>query len=222
MITAERKNFDEIRRMTDPHSNVLVVGCNTCVAVCLTGGEKEAEILASQLRLARAKDGIAGSVETVSVLRQCENEYLDSIRPQVEAADVVLSTACGIGPQGLAALYPDKRVAPAMNTNMMGMVKEHHVWTEYCGACGFCVIGVTGGVCPIVRCAKTLLNGPCGGSQNGRCEISPEVPCAWQEIYDRLAALGQLDDLMNILGPKKWNVSSSGGPRTMKMEGFKP
>ncbi|MHB8168817.1 MAG: methylenetetrahydrofolate reductase C-terminal domain-containing protein [Thermoleophilia bacterium] len=222
MITAERKNFDEIRRMTDAHRNVLVAGCNTCVAVSLSGGEKEAEQLAAQLRIARRRDGIEGSVKTVTVLRQCENEYLDSISAQVEQADVVLSTACGIGPQGLAVRYPGKRVAPAMNTNMMGYVKEHHVWTEYCVSCGFCVIGLTGGVCPVARCAKTLLNGPCGGSQNGRCEISADVPCAWQEIYDRLAALGDLDTLARILGPKKWNVSNSGGPRTMKKEGFKP
>lgn len=222
MITAERKNFDEIRRMTDDAANVLVVGCNTCVAVCLTGGEKEAEQLASQLRLAREKDGIKGAVETVTVLRQCENEYLDSIAEQVNDADLVLSTACSIGPQGLVFRYPEKRVMPAMNTNMMGYVKEHHVWTEYCVACGFCIIGRTGGICPIARCAKTLLNGPCGGSQNGRCEISRDVPCAWQEIYDRLAALGDLDTLKEILGPKKWNASSSGGPRTMKKEGFLP
>lgn len=222
MITAERKKFEEIRRMTDGAENLLVVGCNTCVAVCLTGGEKEAEVLAAQLRLARRKDGIKGTVEAVTVLRQCENEYLDSISEQVEKADLVLSTACSIGPQGLVFRYPKKLVVPAMNTNMMGYVKEHHVWTEYCVACGFCIIGITGGICPIARCAKTLLNGPCGGSQGGRCEISPDVPCAWQEIYDRLSELGQLDTLKRILGPKKWHVSNSGGPRTMKMEGFKP
>lgn len=222
MITAERKNFAEIRGMTDQHENVLVVGCNTCVAVCLTGGEKEAEQLASQLRIARKKDGVPGNVETVTVLRQCENEYLDSISDQVQKADIVLSTACSIGPQGLVFRYPQKLVAPAMNTNMMGYVKEHHVWTEYCVACGFCIIGLTGGICPIARCAKTLLNGPCGGSQNGRCEVSPETPCVWQEIYDRLAAIGQLDALKKIIGPKKWSASNSGGPRTMKKEGFKP
>jgi len=222
LITAKRKSFDEIRRLTDDAEHVLVVGCNTCVAVCLTGGEKEAEQLATQLRLARRQAGIKGGVDVVTVLRQCENEYLDAIAKQVEAADVVLSTACGIGPQGLALRYPAKRVAPAMNTNMMGYVKEHHVWSEYCVACGFCIIGATGGICPIARCAKKLLNGPCGGSQNGSCEISPDVPCAWQEIYDRLHRLGKLDSLKNILGPKKWHASNSGGPRTMKKEGFKP
>lgn len=222
MITAERKKFDQIRQMTDAHQNVLVVGCNSCVAVCLTGGEKEAEQLAVQLRIARRKDGIEGNVETTTVLRQCENEYLDSIAEQVEKADIVLSTACSIGPQGLVFRYPKKLVAPAMSTNMLGYVKEHHVWTDYCVACGDCIIGLTGGICPVARCAKTLMNGPCGGSQNGRCEISPDVPCVWQEIYDRLAAIGQLDSLKNIIGPKKWAASNSGGPRTMKKEGFKP
>ncbi len=220
MITAERKNFDEIRKMTDPYANVLVAGCNTCVAVCLTGGEKEAEQMAQQLQIARRRDGIQGGVDSVTVLRQCENEYLDAIADQVEKADIILSTACSIGPQGLVFRYPAKRVVPAMNTNMLGYVKQHHVWTEYCAACGSCMIAATGGICPVARCAKTLLNGPCGGSQNGRCEISPEVPCAWQEIYDRLAALGDLDTLKRIIGPKKWNLSNSGGPRTMKKEGF--
>jgi ferredoxin len=222
MITAERKNFDEIRRMTDSARNLLVVGCNTCVAVCLTGGETEAEKLAAQLRIARKKDGIEGEVETVTVLRQCENEYLDSIHEYVDRADMVLSTACSIGPQGLVFRYPKKLVMPAMNTNMMGYVKEHHEWFEYCVACGFCIIGLTGGICPIARCAKTLLNGPCGGSQNGRCEVSADIPCVWQEIYDRLAAIGELDRLKQIIGPKKWHVSNSGGPRSMKREGFKP
>ena len=222
MITAERKPFIEIKAVTDQFENILVVGCNTCVAVCLTGGEKEAETLAAQLRLGRRKDGVAGSVETVTVLRQCENEYLDAIGEQVKAADLVLSTACSIGPQGLAERYPDVRVAPAMNTNMMALVKEHHRWAEYCVACGDCGIFNTGGICPIARCAKTLLNGPCGGSQGGKCEISPDVECVWQLIYDKLSSLGLQANLMKIGGPKRWSRSNSGGPRSMQKDGFKP
>lgn len=222
MITAERKPFEQIKAVTDQFDKILVVGCNSCVAVCLTGGEKEAETLASQLRIQRRNDGVAGSVETVTVLRQCENEYLDSIGGQVKAADLVLSTACSIGPQGLAERYPDVRVAPAMNTNMMAMVKEHHHWAEYCVACGDCGIFNTGGICPIARCAKTLINGPCGGSQGGKCEISPEVECVWQLIHDKLVSLGLEDNLRRIGGPKKWSSANTGGPRTMKKEGFKP
>jgi ferredoxin len=222
MITAERKPFEEIKAVTDQFENILVVGCNTCVAVCLTGGEKEAETLASQLCIARGSDGTAGNVETVTVLRQCENEYLDSISDQVKAADLVLSTACSIGPQGMAERYPDTRVAPAMNTNMMAMVKEHHHWAEYCVACGDCGIFATGGICPIARCAKTLINGPCGGSQGGKCEISADVECVWQLIHDKLVSLGLEDNLRKIGGPKKWSSANTGGPRSMKKEGFKP
>lgn len=222
MITAERKPFDQITAVTDQFEKILVVGCNTCVAVCLTGGEKEAETLASQLRIQRRKDGRGGGVETVTVLRQCENEFLDSIGEQVKAADLVLSTACSIGPQGIAERFPDVRVAPAMNTNMMAMVKEHHHWAEYCVACGDCGIFNFGGICPIARCAKTLINGPCGGSQDGKCEISPDVECVWQLIHDRLVSLGLEDSLRKIAGPKGWSSANSGGPRTMKKEGFKP
>lgn len=208
--------------ITAGFSNILVVGCNSCVAVCLTGGEKEAEQLAARLRIARRLNGTEGTIESVTVLRQCEWEYVDEVAAHLGGRDLILSTACGIGPQALAERYPEVRVAPAMNTNMLGMVKEHHVWTEFCAACGECIIDKTGGICPIARCAKTLLNGPCGGSQGGRCEISADVPCVWHEIYEKLASLGLADDMKKILGPKDWSKSNSGGPRTMKKEGFKP
>lgn len=222
MIAAERKPFEQIKLVTDQFKNILVVGCNTCVAVCLTGGEKEAELLAAQLRLQRDQDGIGGSVDTVSVLRQCENEYVDAVASQVEGKDLILSTACSIGPQLFAERYPEVRVAPAMNTNMLAVVMKHHVWSEYCVACGDCGIFNTGGICPIARCAKQLLNGPCGGSQGGHCEISPDVPCVWQRIYDKLASFGLEGNLSRIGGPKNWSKSNSGGPRTMKKEGFQP
>jgi len=140
MITAERKPFEQIKTVTDQFENILVVGCNTCVAVCLTGGEKEAEQLAAQLRLQRKKDGIGGTVDTVTVLRQCENEYVDGIAARAQGKDLILSTACSIGPQLIAERLPKVRVAPAMNTNMMAVVKKHHVWSEYCVACGDCGI----------------------------------------------------------------------------------
>ncbi|MFA5802250.1 MAG: methylenetetrahydrofolate reductase C-terminal domain-containing protein [Thermoleophilia bacterium] len=222
MIAAEKKPFEQIKAVTDQFEKVLVVGCNTCVAVCLTGGEKEAELLTAQLRLQREKDSIKGSVETVTVLRQCENEYVDAIAAQIDGSDLVLSMACSIGPQLIAERFPKVRVAPAMNTNMLAVVKKHHVWSEYCVACGDCGIFNTGGICPIARCAKQLLNGPCGGSQGGHCEISAEVPCVWQLIYDKLATFGLEGNLGRIGGPKNWSKSNSGGPRTMKKEGFEP
>jgi ferredoxin len=222
MIVAKPKPFRKIRMFTDPFENILVVGCNTCVAVCLTGGEKEAEQLASKIRLHRRQQGLGGTVDTVTVLRQCEKEYNSEIAAAVKGRDLLLSTACSIGPQALAEMYTDVRVMPAMNTNMLGNVKEHHVWSEYCVACGDCMIYKTGGLCPIARCAKELLNGPCGGSQGGRCEISPDVDCVWQQIHDKMLSLGLEEDLKKILGPKSWSWSKHGGPRTLKKEGFEP
>ncbi|GBE58485.1 hypothetical protein BMS3Abin01_01427 [bacterium BMS3Abin01] len=222
MIVTKPKPFRKIKQFTDPHENILVVGCNTCTAVCLAGGEKEAEQLAARIRLHRRRQGLGGSVETVTVLRQCEHEFNEEIAEMVEGRDLLLSTACSIGPQALAERYTGVRVAPAMNTNMLGMVKEHHVWSEYCVACGDCGIYKTGGICPIARCAKQLFNGPCGGSQGGRCEISPDVDCVWQQIHDKMVSLGLEDDLKKIMGPKNWSWSNHGGPRTLKKEGFQP
>ncbi len=87
------------------------------------------------------------------------------------------------------------------------------MWEERCQACGNCILDLTGGICPIARCSKQLLNGPCGGSQNGVCEIDPEVACAWQLIWERMSALGLLDQLMELQPPKDWSTSRDGGPR---------
>ena len=172
MITAERKPLDEILELVGDKKKVLVAGCDTCVAICLTGGEKEAEILASELRIKAEQDGREVEVEHTAAIRQCEWEYLDMIAEKVEAADVVLSMACGIGIQSLAEKFAPKLVMPAVNTNMLGMPQEHAVWLERCVACGECRIGLTGGICPVVRCSKSLMNGPCGGSHDGLCEVT--------------------------------------------------
>ena len=226
MITAERKPFEEILALLAGHTKVLVAGCDTCVAVCLTGGEKEAEILAAELRIQAKKDGRDVHVEHTAAIRQCEWEYLDAIAEKVNEFPVVLSMACGIGIQSMAEKFADKLVLPAVNTNMLGMPQEHAVWLERCGACGDCVLGRTGGVCPIVRCSKSLLNGPCGGSHNGTCEVrgpgDEEIECAWQLIHDKLYAQGREDLILEIVPPKDWSKSSCGGPRKMVKREARP
>jgi hypothetical protein len=94
-------------------------------------------------------------------------------------------------------------------------------FVERCQACGDCILDLTGGVCPVARCAKSLMNGPCGGSQNGKCEVNPETPCAWQLIYDRLAKLGQLERMMEIMPAKDWSTSRDGGLRKIIREDLK-
>jgi ferredoxin len=213
MIVAEQKPLAEIKEMLNGRQKVLVVGCGTCVTVCFAGGEKEVGILSSALRMATRLDGNGIAFDEVTVQRQCEWEYIDPLAGRLENYDVILSLGCGIGVQTLAERFPSKLVLPGLNTKFMGLPVEQGLWEERCQACGDCILDMTGGICPIARCSKQLLNGPCGGSQNGKCEINPETPCAWQLIWERMSALGQLDRLMEVQLPKNWSSSRDGGPR---------
>jgi ferredoxin len=218
MIVAEQKSLEEVKSLIGNANNVLVVGCGTCVTVCFAGGEREAAIMSSSLRMSSKLDGDARNVSDVTVQRQCEWEYLDTIASQVQDVDIVLSLGCGIGVQAIAEHFPDTWVVPGLNTSFLGLPTEQGVWAERCAACGDCVLGLTGGICPIARCSKSLLNGPCGGSEDGHCEIDPETQCAWQLIYDRLESMDKLDVLMDLQAPKNWQASRDGGPRKIVRE----
>lgn len=213
MIVAEQKPLEELKKLIGEAEKVLVVGCGTCVTVCFAGGTREAGILSTSLRMASKLDGQAKAVSDVTVQRQCEWEYLDQIEEQVRGADLVLSLGCGIGVQAIAEHFPDTWVIPGLNTSFLGLPAEHGVWEERCAACGDCILGLTGGICPIARCSKSLLNGPCGGSENGHCEIDPGVDCAWQLIYNRLSSKNKLHVLLDLQPPKNWKLSRDGGPR---------
>jgi hypothetical protein len=135
------------------------------------------------------------------------------LRERLMNYDAILSLGCGVGVQTLAERFPGKRVLPGLNTKFMGLPTEQGIWEERCQACGDCILDLTGGICPIARCSKQLLNGPCGGSQNSKCEVSKETPCAWQLIWERMSSLGMLDRLMQVQPPKDWRTSRDGGPR---------
>ncbi len=218
MIVAEQKPLAEVKAMLDGYRKVLMVGCGTCVTVCFAGGEKEVGILASALRMATRLDGNGVDIDEVTVQRQCEWEYIDPLRERLDSYDAILSLGCGVGVQTLAERFPDKRVLPGLNTRFMGLPVMQGVWEERCQACGDCILDLTGGICPIARCSKQLLNGPCGGSQRGKCEVNPEIPCAWQLIWERMSALGMLDRLMELQPPKDWRTSRDGGPRRIVRE----
>ena len=219
MIIAEQKPIAEIAAHLEDFEKILLVGCGSCVTVCLTGGEKETETLAAALRIKRKIEGKPLETITCVLPRQCEPEYIEEIADLVEQADAIVSLACGVGPQYLAERYRDKFVAPALNSTFAGGSKGHGIWEEYCGLCGECLLAKTGGICPVIRCAKSILNGPCGGSQNGKCELSPDLDCAWQLIYDRLKLLGRLDNLKEVTPLKDWTKARDGGPRKMLWEG---
>lgn len=212
MIIAQQKPIQEIAEMVAEYKRVAFIGCAGCVTVCLSGGEKETEILASALRIKRKLEGNPLETVTHTATRQCDPEYVEALEDVVKDVDAVVSLACGVGVQYLAERF-DKWIVPALNTNFAGGSREHGIWEENCGMCGNCILDKTGGICPIVRCSKSILNGPCGGSQNGKCEIDKNVECAWQLIYERMKKMGKLEKLMDIEPPKDWSTSRDGGPR---------
>lgn len=218
MIVAERKPFDDILKMLGDSKRVLVLGCRTCVAVCLAGGDREVEILASELRIRAKIDGRDLEIVQQSVERQCEPEMIEPIADQIAQADAVLSLGCGCGVQLLAETYPKARMLPGLNTTFIGATKAEGQWVERCAMCGNCILDITAGICPIARCSKSILNGPCGGSQDGKCEVDPSIECAWQLIYDRLAQQGRADELLEMIPPKDWSTSRDGGPRSLVQE----
>ena len=218
MITAERKPLEEIIESVKPFQRILLVGCNECVTVCAAGGRKEVGLLASALQMNFMKSGQTIDIKELTLERQCDPEYVEELSTHVDQADAVLSMACGCGVQEVARRYKEKPVFPAVNTKFMGASERQGVWAERCQGCGDCLLGITGGVCPIARCSKRLLNGPCGGSTGGKCEISPEVDCVWQLIWDRLKALGMEDRYEDIMPAKNWQTGRGGGPRKIIRE----
>jgi ferredoxin len=214
MIVADRKPVDEIVEIIDRYDKVLIVGCDSCVAVCHAGGEKEVGILAAQLRIKFQKDDIKKEILEATVERQCEWEMIEPILEKLDEADAILSMACGVGVNFLAdKLKNDIVVLPALDTTFYGATEDAGIWTEKCAGCGKCILHLTGGICPIARCAKSILNGPCGGSDEGKCEVDENIDCAWQLIYDRLKALDQLENILEIQPIKDWSPALDGGPR---------
>lgn len=218
MIVASPKPMSEIKQVLARHDNVLFVGCGTCAAVCLAGGEREVGIMSSAMRMARQLDGQPIDIEQVTIERQCENEFIQELAPAAARNEAILSFGCGAGAQAIAERFPEKPVYAALDTQFLGILEEQAVWTEKCLGCGSCVLSDYGGICPLTRCSKGLLNGPCGGSRGDRCEVAPDRPCGWQLIYRRLKALGQLDRLQRIVPPKDWRTSWHGGVRTLVRE----
>ena len=218
MIVASGKSIAEIKGLLAGHDRVLFAGCGTCVTVCLAGGEREVGIMSYAVRMARRLDGRPIEIEQMTIERQCENEFIADLAPAAERNEAILSFGCGAGVQAIAERFPEKPVYAALDTQFLGILEEQGVWAEKCLGCGSCLLARFGGICPITRCAKQLLNGPCGGSSEEGCEVDPTRPCAWQLIYRRLESIGQLDNLNEIVPPRDWRTSWQASPRRIVRE----
>jgi len=220
MIVARQKPLEEILESVKDYDKILVAGCNECVTVCEAGGQKEVGLLASALRLYFLSQGRRVRVSEVMAERQCEDEFVLPLEEAVRSHDAVLSLACGAGVQFLAERFMGAPILPGVDTVFMGVTEERGVWSERCQGCGQCVLASTGGICPVARCSKRMLNGPCGGSTGGRCEINKDIDCGWQLIVDRLKNLGRLDEYEIVAPIKDWSSERSGGPRKVLIKGW--
>ena len=218
MIIAERRPLPEILENISAYKKILVLGCRGCVAVCSAGGDREVAILAEAIRLGKALRGEEVEVLEKTFIRQCDPEYLESLREFEKEVEAVVSLACGVGVNLIADLFPNLRVYPGVDTSFYGANLALGEWVERCRGCGDCIIDKTAGLCPIARCAKNLLNGPCGGSQGGRCEVRKDMPCIWHEIVERLKARGELERLLEVWAAKDWRPAGGDGLRVRVRE----
>ncbi len=204
MLVSERKPWNEILESLAEDKNVFIIACGGCSDACQTGGKKGLEELKKKL-LEEGKK-ITGSF----VVDFACNKVLVALKLQrytqsLYSSDSILVSACGIGVQAVANMV-DIPVHPADNTVYMGGFPGVWPADERCIQCGDCRLDVTGGICPFANCPKNLLNGACGGSNKGKCEVDPEKDCAWAKIYERLKEIGKVDNLKKIHPPRNYSL----------------
>ncbi len=211
MIIVQQKPLEEIFEMTKGIERLLIVGCDGCASIIQVGGERQAEVLKTLLEMQRKlKKEKAPRAKAVSILRQCDKQIAaNALEPIIEDYEAIVCLGCGVGVQTLAEMYQHKLIVPANDTMFLGMHDtKADKFYEMCRACGDCLLFETGGVCPITRCAKSLLNGPCGGQAKGKCEVGGwKNDCAWVQIYNRLKERDQLDLFTKFRPPRDHRIS---------------
>jgi len=207
MIVTTQKPLDEVLGFITPYANILIAGCDGCTQP--PRGLREAKTLSQLLDLTAKLKNQGFSFRVTTVAKQCDNYLAASIlKPQMDGVQAVLSLACGIGVQTLASVFPGVPIFPAQNTHFMGAEeREAGILEERCAGCGDCLLAVTGGICPVARCSKGLLSGACGGSKEGKCELSPDRDCAWCLIYERLKKQDKLSLLKESRPPRDYQLS---------------
>jgi len=208
MIVTAQKPLDEILDSISPYSTILIAGCDGCTQP--PRGLREAKTLSQLLELAGKLRGKDFQFKPTTLVKQCDSFLTASaLKPQMDAVEAVLSLACGVGVQTIADLFPDLPILPAQNSHFVGMEdREGGILEDRCTACGDCILAAMGGICPVTRCAKGLLNGACGGARNGKCEMSPDRDCAWELIFQRLEKQGKLDRIREFRPPRNYQVKA--------------
>src|SRR4030042_1829086 len=208
MIVTTQKPLDEVLDFISPYGEVLVIGCDGCTQP--PRGLREAKTLSQLLEVGGKLRGKNFKFKLTTLAKQCDSFLTASaLKPQMDGIEAVLSLACGVGVQTVAELFPNLPILPAQNTYFMGMEdREGGTLEERCLGCGDCILARMGGICPVTRCAKGLLNCACGGARNGQCEMDPEKDCAWELIFQRLEEQGQLDNIKEYRPPRNYQVKA--------------
>jgi len=204
VVKGTRKPLEEIKGYLAKYNKILILGCGGCASICLAGGQKEVNILKIELELSFKEDNARKKIDGFTIERQCNVQFFKEIEDMIPDYDCILSMACGAGVQLVAEQFKSTPVFPALNTVSIGIDRDIGMYEEKCRACGECVLAYTGGICPVTRCAKGLFNGPCGGTNSGKCEISDDISCAWNDIFNILKKQNRLDDILKIHEPMQW------------------
>ena len=195
----QKKSDEQIQRLLEGLNRIFIIGCGTCVTLTRTGGEPEVQAMKENLS---AKGKMVTGQTVVPVA--CDNltrEFLSDYGEQINQADALLIMTCAFGVQTIARQLK-KMVVPALDTLFIGKETAVGLFDEICTQCGTCIIGETGGICPVTNCHKGLVNGPCGGTNHGKCEIDVNKDCVWTLIYHRLQELGRLDSMRKYQKPR--------------------
>ena len=199
----KQKPFDEVEQLLDRFDRVYIIGCGTCATMTRTGGIDQVlemkEQLQEQGKLVTGWTVIPTACDEMTEVALKENDEA------IKNANCILVMACALGVHRLS-LYISKPVIPALDTLFIGMEDSPGNFHEVCAQCGQCVLGETAGICPLTACHKGLLNGPCGGTDNGKCEVDKEKDCAWTLIYQRLKEQDRLDLMRKYHPPKNYQV----------------
>ena len=206
MIITKKREFKDLMENLKNYRSFFLIGCSECASLCGTGGDPE---------LAAMKEALEteGKTVTGTLLPKTGCQTLGTkieLKKDKEAcaaADAIIVMSCGAGTQSAVEIFPDKPVFPANDSLFLGNMTRFQMFDERCSLCGECVLDQTGGICPVTACPKGLLNGPCGGTDNGKCEVSPDIECAWVRIYERMKKTDQLEDFKKVLKPKDWSAS---------------
>lgn len=217
MIISKQKNLDEILKAVKDNNSFFLVGCSECASLCGTGDEAALEDMKKKLE-EKGKKVTGYFVAKTGCQVLGTKVELKKFKNEVEGAEALIIMSCGAGVQAAVEIFKDKPVYTANDTLFLGNMTRFRVFDERCSLCGECIINETGGICPVTNCPKGLLNGPCGGMNNGKCEVDREKDCVWVRIYNRLNDLHRLDLIEEIAEPKDYGKHTKPSALTSKKD----